>query len=120
MQWRDAFCVAPHFANVTCFWDFLGVSESCVAQRIHTFCGRGSISVTCVENSWQEQQLMRYVCRRYCEQDLHRFVVLFCFRCGGGVLLLHGDKLVAKASQRHWEKMFDIATGGLMFHQFFI
>ena len=80
MQWRDAFCVAPHFANVTCFWDFLGVSESCVAQRIHTFCGRGSILVTCVENSWQEQQLMRYVCRRYCEQDLHRFVVLFCFR----------------------------------------
>jgi len=63
---------------------------------------------------------VRCVCRRYCEQDLHRFVVLFCFRCGGGVLLLHGDKLVAKASQRHWEKMFDIATGGLMFHQFFI
>ena len=30
---------------------------------------------------------MRYVCRRYCEQDLHRFVVLFLFFGGGGVLL---------------------------------
>ena len=75
MQWRDTFCVAPHFANVTCFWDFLGAF--CVAQRIHTSCGRDSI----LDTSWQAQQLMRHVCRRYCEQDLHRFVVLFlCFR----------------------------------------
>ncbi len=30
---------------------------------------------------------MRYVCRRYCEQDLLGFVVLVLFFGGGGVLL---------------------------------
>ena len=41
---------------------FLGVCFAWQAQRIHTLCGRDSILVTCVENSWQEQHLVRCVC----------------------------------------------------------
>ena len=79
-------------------WRYLGV---CFAwQAIHTLCGRDSILVTCVENSWQEQHLVRCVWRRYCEQDLQGLLCCFCV-IGGGVLRLHDEKLVAKASHHH-------------------
>ena len=76
---------------------FLGVCFAWQAQRIHTFCGRDGILVTCVENSWQEQHLVRcvYVC--VCVAALLRAgsarfaVCCFCVIGGGGVLRMLKD-----------------------------
>ena len=106
-------------------WRVSGIFWVCFewqAQLIHTFCGRDSILVTCVENSWQEQHLVRCVWRRYCEQDLHRFVVLFLYVF---VLFLRYRWRVfcccmMKKTCAAWWKIVDIVARGLMFPLFFI